>query len=220
MLTPLTRREHGTRYTEIRHALVAAVTRRVYNHPAVVGILNQSRRKGGGMTDHLQPSAGLGAVVHLLDSAQGHPLQTWRFRNQELITIGRDDGNDIVLADPHVSRVHATIVFENGAWSIVSIGRHGTLINDRMISEAVLKHQTVFRLGSEGPTLRFDTNLLEPRRSETLDNIGSDVFEMLEVDELRKQQEVDQITGNALFQELRERSRRLKTSEKKETDAT
>ena len=66
------------------------------------------------MTEHLQPSAGIGAVIHLLDSAQGHPLQTWRFKNQDLITIGRNDGNDIVLSDPHVSRAHATIVVRGG----------------------------------------------------------------------------------------------------------
>ena len=103
---------------------------------------------------------------------------------------------------------------------IVSIGRHGTLVNDRMIAEAVLKHQTVFRLGPRGRCCGSTPNLSEPRRSETIDNIDPDMFEMLEVDELRKQQEVDQIAGNALFQELREQSRRLRTSEKKETDAT
>ena len=99
---------------------------------------------------------------------------------------------------------------QDGAWTIVSIGRHGTLVNDRMISEATLQHQTVFRLGAEGPMLRFDTNLAEPRRSETIDNISVDMLAMLEVDEVRKQQEVDQIAGNALFQELQEQSRRSK----------
>ena len=40
-----------------------------------------------------------------------------------------------------------------------------------------------------------------------MDNIDVDMFAMLEVDEDRKQQEVDQIAGNALFQELQEQSR-------------
>src|SRR5262245_7322554 len=158
------------------------------------------------MAKHLQPSAGFGAVIHLLDSAQGHPLQTWRFKNQDLITIGRSDGNDIVLADRHVSRAHATISFDGGEWTIVSIGRHGTLVNDRMVSEAKLAHQSTFRLGSEGPLLRFDTNVSEPHRSETIDNISVDLLSMLEVDESRKQQEVEEIVGNALFQELKAQS--------------
>jgi FHA domain len=180
---------------------------------AVVGILNQSRRKGGEMTDHLQPSAGCAAVIHLLDSAQGHPLQTWRFKNQDLITIGRGDGNDIVLSDPHVSRAHATVVYEGGAWTIVSIGRHGTLVNDRMVSEAKLAHRTTFRLGVEGPLLRLDTNLADSNSSQTMDNIGGDLLAMLEVDQGRKQREVDEIVGNALFQELKDQSRRLKRAD-------
>lgn len=161
------------------------------------------------MTDHLRPSAGHGVAVHLLDSAQGHPLQTWRFTGQNLITIGRNDGNDIVLSDPHVSRAHATIAWEDGSWRIASIGRHGTIINDRLISEAKLHHQTTFRLGAEGPLLRFDTDAADARRSETLDNLSGDMLAMLEVDERRKQEEVDQIAGNALFRELKEQSRRL-----------
>lgn len=169
------------------------------------------------MAKHLQPSAGLGAVIHLLDSAQGHPLQTWRFKNQDLITIGRGDGNDIVLSDRHVSRAHATISFDGGDWTIVSIGRHGTLVNDRMVSESTLAHGTTFRLGSEGPLLRFDTNVLEPHRSETIDNISVDLLAMLEVNESKKQEEVDQIVGNALFQELREQSRQRKNGDLEDT---
>lgn len=161
------------------------------------------------MTSHLQPSAGQVVAIHLLDSAQGHPLQTWRFVAQELITIGRNDGNDVVLSDPHVSRAHATIVLEEGAWRIVSIGRHGTIVDDRRISEAKLGHQTVFRLGAEGPLLRFDAEVSDVQRSETIDNFGAEMLAMLEVDEARKQQEVDEIVGNALFRELQEQSRRL-----------
>ena len=35
-----------------------------------------------------------------------------------------------------------------------------------------------------------------------MDNIDADMLAMLEVDEQRKQQEVDQIAGNALFQRV------------------
>ena len=164
------------------------------------------------MTDHLQPSAGHRIAVHLLDSAQGHPLQTWRFTDQELITIGRNDGNDIVLSDQHVSRAHATIALEDETWRIVSIGRNGTLVDDRLISEAPLKHQTVFRLGAEGPMLRFDTDIVEMDRCETINHVGGDSLAMLEVDETRKQQEVEQIVNDDLFRRLKEQSRRSKAA--------
>jgi pSer/pThr/pTyr-binding forkhead associated (FHA) protein len=160
------------------------------------------------MTNHPTPSADRLAVVHLLDSTQGHSLQTWRFIGRNLITIGRSDENDVALADPHVSRAHAKLVYEDGAWKLISTGRHGTLVDDRLVSEYSLRHGTTFRLGAAGPTLRLDTQVPESRRSETMDNIDFDMLEMLEIDELRKQHEVDQIIGNALFQQLQGESRR------------
>jgi pSer/pThr/pTyr-binding forkhead associated (FHA) protein len=164
------------------------------------------------MAAPLSPSAGDFVAIHLLDSAQGHPLQTWRFAGQDVVTIGRDESSDIVLADPQVSRTHAKLIRQDGQWTLISQGRHGTLVNDRVVSEAPLRHQTLFRLGPNGPMLRFDSDGATPRRSETIDQIDSDLFSMLEVDQLRKQQEVDQIAENALFQELQEKSRRLRTA--------
>lgn len=158
------------------------------------------------------PSAGSCVVIHLLDSAQGNALQTWQFSDHEVVTIGRDANNDIVIADPQVSRAHAKIVLKNGFWTLFSTGRHGTMVNDRLVVEAELKPQTVFRLGPSGPMLRFDDDTYHPRRSETLEHINPDMFAALEVDETRKQQEVDQITENALFQELLETSKRLRSA--------
>ena len=162
------------------------------------------------MTDHPTPSADRFVVIHLLDSAQGHSLQTWRFSDQSQITIGRSDENDIALADPHVSRAHAKLVFEGGVWTLISTGRHGTLVDDRVVSEYTMRHDTVFRLGAAGPTLRFDTHAPETRRSETMDNVDYDMIAMLEIDEQRKQQEVEQITSDALFQQLQAKMRRRK----------
>jgi pSer/pThr/pTyr-binding forkhead associated (FHA) protein len=122
-----------------------------------------------------------------------------------------------VLSDTHVSRAHATVADEAGVWTIVSIGRHGTLVNDRMVSEAKLDHQTTFRLGAEGPMLRFDAKQAESNSSQTIDNVGGDMLAMLKVDAGRKQQEVDQIVGNALFQQLKEKWRRVKLADVDDT---
>jgi pSer/pThr/pTyr-binding forkhead associated (FHA) protein len=165
------------------------------------------------MTNHPTPSADRLAVVHLLDSTQGHSLQTWRFLGRNLITIGRSDENDIALADPHVSRAHARLVYEEGVWTLSSTGRHGTLVDDRLVSEYTMRHGTIFRLGAAGPTLRFDTQFSETRRSETMDNIDFDMLDILEIDEIRKQQEVDQIIENSLFQQLQGESRRRRATE-------
>jgi pSer/pThr/pTyr-binding forkhead associated (FHA) protein len=165
------------------------------------------------MANHPTQSADYFVVIHLLDSAQGHSLQSWAFRNQQLITIGRSEESDVTLADPHVSRTHAKLVHDGDTWTLFSIGRHGTLIDDRVISEIAVRPPTVFRLGPSGPMMRLDTQVRETRRSETMDNIDADVFAMLEIDETRKQREVDQIAGNALFQELQEQLKRLKTAD-------
>lgn len=47
-------------------------------------------------------------------------------------TIGRKPDKDLVIADPRVSRDHASIISENGDFSVVDEGsKHGTFINGR-----------------------------------------------------------------------------------------
>lgn len=165
------------------------------------------------MAEHPTPSAGGIVAVHLLDATQGHTLQTWRFVGHDAITIGRSDDNDIAIGDPHVSRLHAKLLFDGSGWKLISTGRHGTLINDRLVTEFAMRNRTTFRLGAAGPTLRFDTCAPETQRSETIDNIESSVFAMLEIDEHKKQQEVEQITANAMFRDLLEQARRVRAAD-------
>jgi pSer/pThr/pTyr-binding forkhead associated (FHA) protein len=163
------------------------------------------------MVDYGEPAKADDVTLLLLDSAQGHPIQTWRFSDHSEITIGREPGNSVVIADPHVSRIHARLVAFEGAWTLISMGRHGTLVNDRLIADFELRSQTIFRLGPNGPSLRFETGANRQSYGETLENINPETFAHLEVDEQRKQQEVEQIAGGALFEDLLEQSRRLRS---------
>lgn len=95
-------------------------------------------------------------ILHLLDSTRDQPLQTWRFSDQKEITIGRSDGNDVVVIDPHVSRQHVKLVRQNETWRLFSLGRHGTLIGSQPVAEFSLDHRAVFRLGPLGPMMRFE----------------------------------------------------------------
>lgn len=169
------------------------------------------------MADHPTPSASGLAVIHLLDAAQGHTLQTWRFIGRDAITIGRSDDNDIAIGDPHVSRLHAKLLFDGSGWKLISTGRHGTLINDRLVAEFAMRNGTAFRLGASGPVLRFDTCAPETRRSETIENIDADLFTVLEIDEQKKLQEVEQITENAMFRDLQEQARRMRSNDARQT---
>jgi predicted component of type VI protein secretion system len=164
------------------------------------------------MGDKRGPIPAGGVSIVLLDSAQGKPIQTWRFASQTEISIGREDGNDIVISDPHVSRVHARLVATGDTWMLVSVGRHGTLVDDRLVSEKELHSGTVFRLGPTGPMLRFDQGKPLTSVSQTMDQIDPDMLDLLKVDEQRMQEEVEQIAGGALFDELLHESQRLRSA--------
>jgi pSer/pThr/pTyr-binding forkhead associated (FHA) protein len=162
---------------------------------------------------HGPPPIG-GVSVLLLDSAQGKPIQTWRFTDQTEITIGREDGRDIVITDPHVSRHHVTLVATDDAWMLISCGRHGTLIDNRVVAEAPLRSGVVFRLGPTGPMLRFDQGKTSTSTTATMDQIDPDAIAMLELDQERSRREADKIAGGALFDELLQTSQRMRSARK------
>jgi pSer/pThr/pTyr-binding forkhead associated (FHA) protein len=95
-------------------------------------------------------------TVHLLDSAQGLTVQTWQFRDRETITIGRGSDNDICVADTQVSRCHVLLRFCDRDWYLVSIGRNGTFVQGKNITEVLMSDQGVFQLGPTGPLLKYD----------------------------------------------------------------
>jgi pSer/pThr/pTyr-binding forkhead associated (FHA) protein len=152
----------------------------------------------------------LQVTFHLLDSAQGHRVQSWRFKDKSTITIGRSEDCDVVIADAHVSRQHATVSWRDGRWAMISTGRHGTLINDGIVAETELQSGTVLRLGSNGPMLQFEAGVRESQPTETIARIDPDVIAMLEIDRDRQQKEVDSIASNMLFLELQDRARRTR----------
>ena len=166
------------------------------------------------MGDMHGPISAGGVCLLLLDSAQGQPIQTWRFSDQQEITIGREESRDIVISDPHVSRHHVTLFGTDGDWSLVSCGRHGTLIDNRMVVETPLRSGVVFRLGPTGPTLRFEQGKLATSVTATMDQIDPDALTMFEFDHERSRREADQIAEGALFDELLQASQQMRSARK------
>lgn len=73
-------------------------------------------------------------------------------------TCGRLATSDLVLSRPYVSRRHAQIVFENGAYTLVDLGsRHGTYLNGKLIKErAPIREGDILTFGTlAGPILHF-----------------------------------------------------------------
>jgi Nif-specific regulatory protein len=62
--------------------------------------------------------------------------------------IGREDGNDLILEDASVSRVHAKFQREPAGWSIVDLNStNGIYLNNLSVKEAVVKDGDVVVLG-------------------------------------------------------------------------
>src|SRR5260370_3404459 len=69
--------------------------------------------------------------------------------NKTITRIGRDPGNDIVIADPAVSRYHARLIEHNGTWSIEKLAENNTLtINGLPIQQATINHNDIIRVGA------------------------------------------------------------------------
>ncbi len=93
-------------------------------------------------------------------------LEVWRTGGADLVqlgtervTVGRSDGNTIVLADDsQVSRVHAVIEELGGSWSVRDVNsRNGTFLNGTRVSgEARLSAGDELRIGRTRIVLRAE----------------------------------------------------------------
>jgi hypothetical protein len=74
-------------------------------------------------------------------------------------TLGRQPGVDLVFDGelwPNVAARHCEIVYDHRAHMLCNRSRHGTLVNDRLATQAVpLRPGDWIRLGPDGPLLRF-----------------------------------------------------------------
>jgi len=77
------------------------------------------------------------------------PARPIRLSRERPTTIGRADGNTIVLADSDVSRRHAVVEWRDGAFYIRDLGsRNGVLVNDVRVTESKLSPDDRIRIGS------------------------------------------------------------------------
>ena len=68
-------------------------------------------------------------------------------------TVGRKVDKDLVIADPRVSRDHAQIVSEEGAYWVVDQGsKHGTFVNGLKVERHKLDRNDLLEFGARGGT--------------------------------------------------------------------
>jgi pSer/pThr/pTyr-binding forkhead associated (FHA) protein len=91
------------------------------------------------------PNAAL-LVVHAPDDG----LKGKRFPlGGEDVTLGREDGNTIVVASDQASRRHARIFPSGGAHVLVDLdSTNGTYLNSKLVKEQTLRHGDVLRIAT------------------------------------------------------------------------
>jgi len=64
-----------------------------------------------------------------------------------VITIGRDPSADIHLVETDISRIHFSISWNNGSYTLTDMSTNGTFVNDKPVQTHTLKPSDVIRIG-------------------------------------------------------------------------
>jgi pSer/pThr/pTyr-binding forkhead associated (FHA) protein len=104
-------------------------------------------------------------------------LEIWAGGRQELVplegermTVGRTNGNDVVIADERVSRLHAAFERVAGEWLVRDLGsRNGTFVDgDRVLTTRPVRPGQEIRIGETALFLRRE-GVTESRESTVAD---------------------------------------------------
>lgn len=78
------------------------------------------------------------------------PFEGQRFvLDRGRLSVGRREDNDIVLAEPSVSSMHAWLIGENGHWRVMNmLSTNGTYVNDVKVHEQPIEDGDRIRFGS------------------------------------------------------------------------
>lgn len=144
-------------------------------------------------------------ALYLLDAPDGVPLQQWIFENKPFIKIGRSSDNDVVIAHQYVSRDHVCLTHEQGSWVVTVTSPQGILWGPRKVFNLTLgpnaARKFVFRLGSNGPYVRFEPEAEQAEDESTVyQNVENQPVLFLDREKLS--QEVREISEGEYFQKL------------------
>lgn len=108
-----------------------------------------------------EPQSFPATTIHFLNGPLAGKLF---YLQKEMITIGRDNQNDIVLTDPTISRFHARIRWLDASWMIENLSQRSPLaIAEQRVQQGRLFHQSRVTLGT---TVQFIFLLQQPGSGE------------------------------------------------------
>jgi hypothetical protein len=148
-------------------------------------------------------------TLTVLDAATGRPVSHWTCNQCEVVTIGRADECTVQICDPYVSRHHAEFRLQDEIWTLTSLGRNGVVVDNRLITQLAVPDTLVFRLGPDGPVLRFEVTRPQERSSQTLCSSPASIG-LFELDADRLRAEVGVIESGDFFQNLQQRAAELR----------
>jgi len=156
----------------------------------------------------------------LLDSPNGAPRQHWFFEGKEIIRIGRSTDNDVVVADQLVSREHVYLTADGDSWVLTVLSTQGIYCGPRKFLSLRIGPQGqagfLFRLGAQGPYLRFDP-ITDLTGEET--TLHHDLRPALALDAEKLKKAVDEISEGDGFRNLKNALKFLKDSRTYDGDA-
>src|SRR6202166_4899840 len=92
--------------------------------------------------------SGISSIFPIAIFVQGNDQQTLSL-NHTPYTVGRKVDRDLVIADPRVSREHASIVSENGEFFVIDLNsKHGTFVNGEKVDRHKLQRNDRLEFGA------------------------------------------------------------------------
>lgn len=107
-------------------------------------------------------------TLTLLHPLQSVAVQSWEFKDEPIIKIGRATDNEVVLYSAVVSRHHVEIR-KSGIddWEVVNVGSNGTYIDGERVEKTTALDGMIVRLAKSGPKI-----LLKIESSSNQDSSG------------------------------------------------
>lgn len=101
-------------------------------------------------------------TLTLLHPVQGTAVQSWTFKQNETVRIGRAVDNEVVLYSAVVSRHHVELRHENGRWFVHNLGINGTFLEGEKIESEPLQDGFTIRLARSGPNIQVHIEKASP----------------------------------------------------------
>jgi DNA-binding NtrC family response regulator len=111
----------------------------------------------GGSTNILPAARGSEVALSLSGTVSGKPFKAKLAGN--VLNVGTDPGNDIVIDDSFISAFHCRFFKKDGAWFVADLGStNGTSVNGVQVGEARLEPGAVVSMGRSSLTVEDDSD--------------------------------------------------------------